>query len=207
MDKIVDFLKTTIVGGLVFLVPLVLVSMVLKRGLEIASKVATPVVEHFPAHQVAGIALGTIAAALLLTVVAFAAGLAARTERGRAVTRWVGESVLGAMPQYRVVTSMAEGLTKIEQGDGLRPALVAIDDVWQVCYVLEELEHGWVAIFIPQAPTPMSGNVLYVEGARVQQLAISMREAMVLVKRLGIGSAEALRGVAWDSRAPARAEA
>ena len=195
MDKIVDFLKTTIVGGLVFLVPLVLVSMVLKRGLEIASKVATPVVEHFPAHQVAGIALGTIAAALLLTMVAFAAGLAARTERGRAVTRWVGESFLGAMPQYRVVTSMAEGLTKIEQGDGLRPALVAIDDVWQVCYVLEELEHGWVAIFIPQAPTPMSGNVLYVTEDRLRRLDIGIGAAMQLVKRMGAGSAQSLKNV------------
>ena len=195
MDKFVDFLKTTIVGGLVFLVPLVLVSMVLKRGLEIASRVAKPVVENFPAHQVAGVALGTIAAALLLTIVAFAAGLAARTERGRAITRWVGESVLGAMPQYRVVTSMAEGLTKIEQGDGLRPALVAIDDVWQVCYVLEELEHGWVAIFIPQAPTPMSGNVLYVTEDRLRRLDIGIGAAMQLVKRMGAGSAEALKNV------------
>ena len=195
MDKFVDFLKTTIVGGLVFLVPLVLVSMVLKRGLEIASRVAKPVVENFPAHQVAGVALGTIAAALLLTIVAFAAGLAARTERGRAITRWVGESVLGAMPQYRVVTSMAEGLTKIEQGDGLRPALVAIDDVWQVCYVLEELEHGWVAIFIPQAPTPMSGNVLYVTEDRLRRLDMRIGEAMQLVKRMGAGSAQSLKNV------------
>ena len=195
MDKFVDFLKTTIVGGLVFLVPLVLVSMVLKRGLEIASRVAKPVVENFPAHQVAGVALGTIAAALLLTIVAFAAGLAARTERGRAITRWVGESVLGAMPQYRVVTSMAEGLTKIEQGDGLRPALVAIDDVWQVCYVLEELEHGWVAIFIPQAPTPMSGNVLYVTEDRLRRLDIGIGAAMQLVKRMGAGSAQSLKNV------------
>ena len=195
MDKIVDFLKTTIVGGLVFLVPLVLVSMVLKRGLEIASRVAKPVVENFPSHQVAGVALGTIAAALLLTIVAFAAGLAARTERGRAITRWVGESVLGAMPQYRVVTSMAEGLTKIEQGDGLRPALVAIDDVWQVCYVLEELEHGWVAIFIPQAPTPMSGNVLYVTEDRLRRLDIGIGAAMQLVKRMGAGSAQSLKNV------------
>jgi hypothetical protein len=34
-----------------------------------------------------------------------------------------------------------------------------------------------------------------------------MHEAMVLVKRLGIGSAASLRDVAWDSRTPARAEA
>jgi uncharacterized membrane protein len=195
MTRIVEFLKTTIIGGLVFLVPLVLVMMVLKRAFEIASKVATPVVAHFPAHQVAGVALGTLAAVLLLTVIAFAAGLAARTEQGRAMTRWVGESFLGAMPQYRVVTSMAEGLTKIEQGTGLQPALVSAEGTWQLCYVLEELERGWVAIFIPQAPTPLSGNVLYVPSERVRRLDLKIGEAMQLVKRMGAGSALSLKDV------------
>ena len=195
MSRFLEFLKTTIIGGLVFLVPVVLVMMVLKRAFEVASKVATPVVSHFPAHQVAGIALGTIAAVLLLTLVAFAAGIAARTERGRALTRWVGESFLGAMPQYRVVTSMAEGLTKIEQGTGLRPALVTAEGSWQLCYVLEELDGGWVTIFIPQAPTPLSGNVLYVPSERVRRLDIKIGEAMQLVKHMGAGSAETLRGV------------
>ena len=41
--------------------------------------------------------------------------------------------------------------------------------------------------------TRMSGNVIYVEASRVQPLDLSMREAMLLVKRLGIGSAEKLR--------------
>ena len=195
MTRIVEFLKTTIIGGLVFLVPLVLVMMVLKRAFEIAWKVATPVVAHFPAHQVAGVALGTLAAVLLLTVIAFAAGLAARTEQGRAMTRWVGESFLGAMPQYRVVTSMAEGLTKIEQGTGLQPALVSAEGTWQLCYVLEELERGWVAVFIPQAPTPLSGNVLYVPSERVRRLDLKIGEAMQLVKRMGAGSALSLKDV------------
>jgi hypothetical protein len=34
-----------------------------------------------------------------------------------------------------------------------------------------------------------------------------MHEAMVLVKRLGIGSAASLNAVNWDSRAPARTDA
>ncbi|MFO1407738.1 MAG: hypothetical protein U1F08_09435 [Steroidobacteraceae bacterium] len=195
MTRIVEFLKTTVVGGLVFLVPLVLVMMVLKRAFEVAAKVATPVVSHFPANQVAGIALGSLAAVVLLLMIAFAAGLAARTDTGRAMTRWVGESFLGAMPQYRVVTSMAEGLTKIEQGKGLRPALVAAEGTWQLCYVLEELGRGWTAVFIPQAPTPLSGNVLYVPADRVRRLDINIGEAMQLVKHMGAGSAGSLKDV------------
>lgn len=41
----------------------------------------------------------------------------------------------------------------------------------------------------------MSGNVMYLPAERVRQLDISMTRATAIVKRLGVGSAEALRGV------------
>lgn len=185
----------TIVGGLLFLVPVVLLGLVLRRALEFAGKVAKPVAAMFPVHQVAGFAVGTIVAALMLLVVAFLAGLAARTKTGRRVTHWVEQSFLGNMPQYRVVTSMAEGLTKIEQGEGLTPVLVSADGAWQIGYSLEDLGGGWTAVFIPQAPTPMSGNVLYVPTDRIRPLGIGIHAAMKLVKRMGMGSAETLKGV------------
>jgi hypothetical protein len=33
---------------------------------------------------------------------------------------------------------------------------VSIEDGWQIGYLLEQLENDWVAVFLPQAPTPMS---------------------------------------------------
>lgn len=195
MSRLGEFLKTTIVGGLLFLVPLILLGLVLRHALDIASKIARPVVAVFPYNQVAGIAVGTIVATLMLIAVAFLAGLAARTNTGRKMTHWVEQSFLGNMPQYRVVTSMAEGLTKIEQGDGLTPVIVSTDGTWQMGYALEELGGGWTAVFIPQSPTPLSGNILYVPSTRIRALGIGIHEAMKLVKQIGVGSAAALRGV------------
>jgi uncharacterized membrane protein len=100
-----------------------------------------------------------------------------------------------------MVKSLAEGLTQIESGAGMQPVLMRGDEGWMLGYQVEVLPNDWRVVFLPASPTPMSGNVLYVEGSRVQPLEITMREAMVLVKRLGIGSAHSLRGVALDSRA------
>lgn len=72
--------------------------------------------------------------------------------------------------------------------------LVSVEDGWQVGYLLEPLHNNWVAVFLPQAPTPMSGNVMYFPKARVRPLDMSMVQAMTLVKRIGIGSAQALHG-------------
>ena len=57
------------------------------------------------------------------------------------------------------------------------------------------LENGWLAVFLPQAPTPMSGNVMYLESDRVRPLSITMVQAMAIVKRIGVGSGQALHGV------------
>jgi uncharacterized membrane protein len=90
---------------------------------------------------------------------------------------------------------MAEGLTQIESGEGMQPVLVRGDEGWQLAYRLEDLPGNWVAVFLPQSPTPMSGNVLYVAAHKVRALEIGMATAMKLVKSVGIGSAAALQGV------------
>jgi uncharacterized membrane protein len=193
MNAIKAFLKTTLVGGLVFLVPIVLLSVVLGHAMRLAGKIAAPIAVAFPASQAAGVAVTTLVAACILLLVAFAAGLVAHTAPGRRITRWFEDSILGGLPQYRMIRSMAEGLAQVEDGRGMQPVLVRGDDGWQLGYRIEELHGGWVAVFLPQAPTPMSGNVLYIAAANVQPLDITMPEAIRLVKSLGIGSAAALR--------------
>ena len=93
------------------------------------------------------------------------------------------------------VGDLARADAQVEGVQGMRPALVSIEGGWQLGYQLEELKDGWVAVFLPQSPTPMSGNVMYLPAARVRLLEIPIPEAMMLVKRMGVGSAATLRTV------------
>lgn len=194
MSSLKEFLKTTIVGGVLFLAPVILFALVLRHAMGFAGKIAKPVAAQFPQHQIAGVAIATIIAALILMLLAFVAGLVARTGTGRGVMRWFEESLLGGLPQYRMMKTMAEGLAHVEDASGIKPALVSIEGGWQIGYVLEEMHAGWIAVFLPQAPTPMSGNVMYMPSERVRRLDMPIGEAMLLVKRMGVGSAGALRG-------------
>jgi uncharacterized membrane protein len=130
----------------------------------------------------------------VLVLFSLGAGLVARTNAGRHIMRWFENSLLGSLPQYRLVKSMAEGLAHVENAEGVSPALVSIEGGWQIGYLLEPLESGWVTVFLPQAPTPMSGNVMYMPADRVRPLGITMVQAMAIVKRMGVGSAKALCG-------------
>jgi hypothetical protein len=118
-------------------------------------------------EAVVGVRGETALAVLVLIFFSFVAGLVARTNAGRRIMRWSENSLLGGLPQYQLVKSMAEGLAHVESAESVNPALVSIEGGWQIGYLLEPLENGWVTVFLPQAPTPMSGNVMYLPADRV----------------------------------------
>jgi uncharacterized membrane protein len=203
MSNAKRFLKDTVVGGLLFLVPLVLLMLVLGRAVKAVGRAAEPIAQRFPSNALAGVALSTVLAVVFLLLVCFVVGAFARTAWGRKTTAWFEESLLGGLPQYRMVKGLAEGLTQVQDAAGLRVALANIEDAWQLAYVMEELDNRWLVVFLPQAPTPMAGNVMYLPPDRVRPLDVTVAQAMQLVRKLGIGSGEALRGTSLESMARA----
>lgn len=192
-----EFVKTTIIGGASFLLPVAIIIFILSYAFRLIKRVAQPISESLHLDHLVGAGVGTVTvlSVVVLVLVSFVGGIAARTAAGRRVARWSESSFLGRFPHYQVIKSMAEGLAHIENASGLKPALVNIEDAWQIGYLLEQLENDWVAVFLPQAPSPMSGNVMYMPADRVRPLDITMVQAMSIVKAIGVGSSAALRGV------------
>jgi len=192
--SLMKFLKATIVGGLLFLVPVVLIIVVLGHAMRLAVTVAQPISEHLQLDSVGGAGVITVLAVLVLVFVSVVAGIGARTNAGKRITLWFEDSLLGGIPQYQMVKSLTEGLAQVESSKSVKPVLVSGDGGWQIGYLLESLENGWVVVLLPQAPTPMSGNIMYLPADRLRPLPISMIQAMAIVKRMGVGSGEVLRG-------------
>jgi uncharacterized membrane protein len=192
------FLKATFVGGVLFLLPAAFMVFVLSYAFRLVKRVATPLSHVLYLDQLGGtmgIGAATTLSILVLVLVSFAAGIVARTSLGTRITRWSESAFLGRFPQYQLVKSMTEGLARLENTSSMRTALVSIEGGWQIGYLLEQLEGEWVAVFLPQAPTPMSGDIMYLPSHRVRPLDITVVQAMSIVKAIGAGSAVALRGV------------
>lgn len=179
--------------GMVFLLPMVLVLIVLGHAIKLVGSLAKPVSHLVPVEDYVGVSGESVIGLVLILLVAFGAGYAASTRHGRRVTRFWENSLLGGVPQYQLVKSMADGLTQVESMAGVTPALVSRDGGWQLGYQLEAIPDGWVAVFIPRAPTPMSGDLFYLPQDRIVPLNIPMAQAMMVAKRMGLGSGDALR--------------
>jgi hypothetical protein len=103
-----DFVKTTVVGGLLFLLPVVLILFFLGYALGLM----TTAFQWFSTSLQLG-RLGTAGvvtlALLVLVLVSFAAGIVATTEAGGRFTVWLENTLLGAVPQYQLLKGHGAG--------------------------------------------------------------------------------------------------
>lgn len=194
MKLIPRFVKATVVGGLLFMVPLILMLLVLKHGLEMVRKVVDPLAVHFPVHKIAGVGVTTILAAILILVVSFVLGVAAQTSAGRRIREWLEWTVLGKVPGYAILKGMLHGSTGLEQEADVKVVLARLEDAWQLAFLVERHQDGQCTVFVPGAPSPASGSIYFLPGDRVRSTDIKMAKALSTIRRLGVGSEELLRG-------------
>ena len=97
-----EFFKATIAGGLLFLLPVVLILIVLRHAMKLAVKFTKPISDLLPVEAVLGIRRETFLAVLLLIFISLVAGLVAKTNAGRRFIRWCENSFLGG-PWYAIL--------------------------------------------------------------------------------------------------------
>jgi uncharacterized membrane protein len=195
MKPLLRFLRTTLVGGILFLVPIIVLFLFLDRGMVLALKVVEPLSEHLPVHSVIGLRTPVLLAAGVLVLFCFLAGFFARTGLAKKLVAWLESSVLSSVPGYQILKSVGESALGVEH-EGVYPVvLVRMDDNWQLAFRVDVLEGGLVAVFVPNAPDPRTGSVYFVTPDRVTPTGISPGRAVKLIKRLGAGSKALIRGV------------
>lgn len=192
--RLLIFLKATLFGGLIFLLPLVLIAVLVGHGIGLAISAGQPVFRLLP-HTAFWLALIPMLALLSLMLIALAAGLFARTKPGQQFLAWVEESLFGGVPQYQMMKSMAEGVAKMESGPGWQPVLVPAGQGWRIGFLVEEITAQWVAVFLPQSPSATIGEVVVLPMTSLVVLPVPMATVASAVKRMGVGLDEILRDV------------
>ncbi len=194
MSKLRESIKSTLLGGVLFLIPAVVLILVVQKAMQFARHLSGPAARAVMSGNVHHPFVATLVAILLLVILCLVAGLVARTRTGKRSTKWLEDVILGNFPGYQMVKSMTQSLISVDESRDVTVALARIEDAWQLAYVLEEHDNGLLTVFVPQAPSPMSGSVYYLEASRVKRLDVSVARAGMCVKRLGLGSKELLRG-------------
>ena len=189
------FIKTTIIGGFVFMVPLVIVAAVVGKALEIMTLVAKPMGNRIPVDSIRGVAVGNLLALLVLALLCFVTGLIAKSKMAKKVYHSL-DSALLAIPGYAFIKGFTDSMTDSQEAAKfLIPVFVRFDDYEQIGFELERLKQGKVVVYLPGAPDPRSGSVVYLGADRVKRLDITVAQASNNLRHLGRGSQQFLEDV------------
>ena len=188
-----QFLKTTVIGGILFLVPVIFFIAVIGKALEITDEMATPLAAVLPVDSIGGLAVVRILAIVILVLICFVAGLAASTVIAKKLVGALEANVLSKLPAYELLKSKSQSILSPEDIEEMIPVVARFDDSWQVAFEIERIEGGKVVIFVPGAPDPWSGKVSVVTADRITPLHLTIPDVAKMARRLGRGANEALR--------------
>jgi uncharacterized membrane protein len=189
MRGIYRFLKSTMIGGLVVLVPVVVLGAIAIWAVQTALQVITPVFEWLPDKSIGGVSLTVLAAFGGLVAGCFLAGLLAETAIIRRLSAGAERLAL-SVPGYALMKNVGASLVGIEGKHPARTVLVRFEASWQLGFLMETLADGRHVIFVPGVPRALVGTLHVVSADRVQPLAMSVSAALDVLGRLGVGLQE-----------------
>ena len=189
-----QFLTTTVIGGIVFLVPIIVCIVILGKAFDIMRKLAVPLARALPIDSVVGLFIADLIAILAIVIICFIAGLVAKTALASRLVTWLESNLLSRIPVYTFVKGMTDSVAGLEDSENLKPVLARYDDNWQIAFEVERIEGQYVSLYVPGAPDPWSGGIIIMSADRVQPLDIPMNVAIRNVRRLGQGTNDLLQG-------------
>jgi uncharacterized membrane protein len=184
MKTATQFIKTTVIGGVLFLIPLVLIVILIGKAHQAVRTIVVPIAAHIPLEHAA-----SLMAIVLLLVVAFLTGLVARTGLGHRFENFLEKVILKKIPVYTLLKGMAEGGGLVTGGKDVKVVMANIDDAWLLAFIIEELHEGVLTVFVPSVPTPVAGSLYFLREEQVRRLPdVSVRDAVTCIMQLGVGS-------------------
>ncbi len=199
LKNLLEFLKTTVLGGLFVMLPILLLYLVLAEAFELIVVLATPVADLIFQEGAAQIKFPILLAIFLLVIISFVFGLIMRAQTGRRIGSWIERTLLGRLPAYNAIKSLTSGLAGSEARSSFLPALMrSADGNQELVYIVEDHGNGYLTVMFPWTPTPFAGSIKIVKKDFITPLDASMGDVTRVLSYWGVGVHELLAGSASE---------
>ena len=184
----------TIVGGVLFMVPFVVLIIIFAKVLEVIKVVIAPLAERIPVKSLIGLETPVFLAATILILVCFLVGLFAYTRLAKKLVGWLESALLSNIPGYSFMKNLGEEAAGATPARSHEAVLVRFDDASQIGFIIERISEGRVVVFIPNAPSPWAGGVFIFSEDRVTPLKVPSASVVKCLQKLGEGAGALVDG-------------
>jgi uncharacterized membrane protein len=195
MKSLAELTKSTLIGGLLVVLPIYLSILLLVKTIAGILALLSPITEAIPA----GAQFRQAIAIAIALAVCLVAGLVVRTGLGLRAKNAFERSVLERIPGYALMRGLAARMSG-DGGDGaFQPALVELEDALSPAFIIEELEDGRYTVLVPSVPTPAAGALFILPRERVHPLDVPFTQAVKVISKWGEGAGALARGISVRS--------
>src|SRR5439155_4183152 len=158
------FLKVTLIGGLLVVLPVWVSLLLLFKAIKGALVLLLPIARLLPQTVVHDklVALG------LLVVICFVVGLLIRTQPGQRLGRWLTQHIFDRIPGFALMRGMTRQLAGDKGEESFQPALVEIEEVLVPAFIIEKHTDGQFTV----------GTIYILQPERVHPVDVPLPKAM-----------------------------
>jgi uncharacterized membrane protein len=191
MRTIAEFMKTTLIGGIIIVLPVYIAVLLILKALQGLLAAVKPITAAIPGS----VEFEEILAILVLAVICFIAGLIVRTRAGLQAKNAMERRVLQRLPGYTLLRGLAGRVTGQADEPSFAPALAEIEEALVPALIVEKLEDGSYTVLVPSVPTPMAGAIYILPPERVHPVDVPFTVALKVFSKWGTGAGEFVRAM------------
>jgi len=196
MDKLKAFLKTSLLGGVVVILPVVILVSLFVWFFRVVSGLIAPLTHLLIQDTRFNEFVAQILVMAVILAACFFVGVLVRTRLGDFFYRFVETRILKLAPGYTMIKETVIqlfGNRKDSPFSSVALAQVFGNETLMTGFITDTHADGSCTVFVPTGPNPTSGLIFHLPGRFVHPVDIPVQEAMRSIISCGAGSARLLR--------------
>jgi len=195
MSKLKSFITSTIIGGLLVILPIALFFFTMHWLFGMVQGIIAPLTEVLLKQLQLPQIVADVLVILALTLLCFVVGVIVRTRLGKWVYALVESNLLMKAPGYSIIKETVAQFLGNKKSPFSSTALVQIfgNETMVSAFVTDEHEDGSFTVFVPTGPNPTSGNIYHLPADKVHQVDAPVDEMMRSIISCGAGSSSLVK--------------
>lgn len=192
MDKIKSFIKTSLLGGTLVVLPIVILILVFKWLYEFIADKIKPLTYVLSETAKLQEFAASLLAIILIILSFFIVGIIVKTRLGKFTFTYLEQILFSRLPLYKIIKETTLQLVGSEKTLFKHVALVRLfgDETRVTAFITEEHDDGSYTVFVPSGPAPTAGFIYHLTKDKVQKIKYPVDKAMKTIISLGVGSKE-----------------
>lgn len=195
MEKLKRFIKTTLLGGIIVILPVVLTYFFLSWLFNFATGIIEPITRKvIEASKMQKFIADLIVIAVII-IICFIIGLIVKTRLGRFIFGTIEDKILEVAPGYNIFKETIKQFLGKERKPFSRVALVQVfeNSTLMTGFVTDEDEkNGYYTVYVPSGLNPTTGLIYHVKAQYVHIVDVPVDNTMRSIISCGGGSQELL---------------